>query len=208
MPVVFFQRVPNGESLGDNARTAAGKTPGVELTEFDTVTAGGQMTLRSELTFDDARKIQFFIATLAELQGVVGEGESVPEAVKLAVDFPNLSFNRRVGYREIAQKQKIPAFALPLLGEEAQVRHILHLPTAVKSHNAGKISEDRKTLQWNFPLAQLLKEDAEMAFVAPLPYLKSALVGVALLLFLILFLVARLLRKRRHKLPTEQPETP
>lgn len=182
--------------MAGNVKRAADGTDGVDLLAFTSAKDGATTSLDGTITFNDARQIQFFVANLMQSQGLVTEGEDVPIAVDLTIRFPNLHFQRAIGFQEIVRSQEIPAFALSLLGDEARMRHIMHLPTAVTSHNASEISDDGKTLRWDFPLKQLLQTDAQMAFVAPLPYLKTAVVALALIILLIIFLVFRMLRKR------------
>lgn len=203
---LLYQRLPNRSTLAENAQKAAEDTPGVVLTSFATSTEGIETLLTGSITFEDARQIQSFVTRFLELQEIIEEGDEMVKPVQLFVRFPNLHFHCTIGLKEIAREQNIPKFALSLLSEKDRIRHIMHLPSAVTSHNATHISEDRKTLQWDLPLSDLLQNDAELTFVSPLPYLwPSLIISVLLLLFLLVLILRRLSRKRRHRTAHSQP---
>jgi hypothetical protein len=203
MPTLLFKRLPNWETLSEDADCCAKKTRGVKLKRFSVDSTPARTVVSGKISFDDARRIEPFLSSLFQEQGLqTSSGEDLSRNVIVSTHFPNLHFHRNIGLRNFAKKQKIPPFALGLLGEQSRFYSVMHLPTAVKTHNADIISGDRRTLEWEFPVADLLQKKVTMTFVAPLPYLFSSFLALAALLLSLFGTIIWRTRRRKKSIPT------
>lgn len=208
-PTVLFSKFGGAETLVEDAKTAAEDSDQVEILAITASKKGSRTTLSAELTFQDARRVGSFLQTFRDPATplVKSDPELVVGDVALAMGFPDYHYDRKIDLAPLLAEQAIPPFALNMIGEDARLSYILHLPTAVTTSNADAILDDGKTLKWDQPVSRLLEGPVEMSFAAPLPLPYRLIAVVALLLISLLAVIVSFVRKRGRR-NTQATQTP
>lgn len=206
-PTLLFSKFGGVETLISDAQVAAEDSDQVELLSITANKKGSRTTLSAEATFQDARQFGACLKTFRDPETplVKSEPEIIVGEVALDLGYPDYRFDRKIDLAPLLAEQTIPPFALNMMGDDANLRYIIHLPTAAKTSNADSVLDGGRTLTWDQPVSRLLKGPVGMSFSAPLP-LPYRLIIILLLLLLVLVTGAIILLKklRRRTTPLTQ----
>ena len=201
-PTLLFSKFGGIEQIIADAREGLADSDNITLTQLEATKEGSRTTLNGKVTFKDARQVGSFLAQFRDPPGSPekSDEELIFGDTDLQVALPEYSFSRKVDIRPLIPPGSVNPMTTRLL-EDAKLTYQIHLPTAVTTHNADHISEDRKSLQWQVPLTTMLTGPVEMQFSAPVPHLARYIVLLVLISIFLLFLVAIFLKRRTKNKP-------
>lgn len=203
-PTLLFSKFGGAEQIIADAKAGATSSDNIAITSLEATKSGSKTTFRAEVTFEDARQLNHFLKTFRDPPDSPNkcEEEILFGEPALSIGFPDLSFSREIDIRSLVPAESNNPFALRMLGD-SQINYRLHLPTPAKTHNATRTSNDGKTLEWDFPLGEMIAGPVEMNFTAPLPRLSLYLTLAGVLLFLMVFGFLIFLKKRGRPLTNQ-----
>jgi hypothetical protein len=177
------------------------KEPSITLVKLDIAAQGTQTILHVEAQFDSIKDF----AKLFESKATVGDEEKaddLPEPLKnLLGDFHikrqglTIHFDRLITPSKLFGQGLLAPSAKQLEGH--QLQYIMHLPTLPTEHNAHQVSNDGKTLVWNFALQDAMKQPIKTNFRTPIPLPWWIWPLLALIIFACGWLLRRLLSLRK-----------
>lgn len=168
------------------------KNPQIAITNND-----GRMTVNVRYAFDSALEL----ASITEdglLETLPPSATALSGQVDVQLRGRNIHFSRLIDAgKALPGSSFMPASRF----DGHQLDYIIHLPLPATESNAGKLSDNGRTLEWNFPLSLAIRTPLTMTFQAPAPIPPWAWAILALLLAILTFLVFRLLKNRRPRNP-------
>lgn len=203
-PTLLFSKFGGVEQIIVDAKEGLATSNNVSLTQINAVTDGSQTTLSARLTFKDARQVGSILQSFRDPPGSPkkSDQEILFGETHLNVSVPKILFSRKIDIAPLVPAGSINPMTSQLLGD-SHLSYQLHLPTTATSHNANQVSNEGKSLHWQFPLSTLLAGPVEMKFTAPIPNLSRYLTLTALiLLFAIALLVFFITQRKKRLKPT------
>jgi hypothetical protein len=169
-------------------------TPEIIASSHEVSAEGNRLRIRIQAQFNSAQKLSHRASaeTLRSLPAAVAH---LAGTVDVDIDGRNLEFTR------IAK----PGLAIPgsmffpsarLDGH--QLTYIMHLPSAAIESNATRIEDSGRTLIWNVPLAQAVRQPVVTRFKTTVPIPWHLVSSVVLPITLLGGFAAIKLRKSRH----------
>ena len=174
---------------------------GIEVQVITFEVKSGKAILHLEATFENAldllelaeRSESVFVE---EAQADPTQLDAISGKIDVGIDGLSPTFNRAVSLGPIlpSMVQKSPA----MLGK-SNFRYTIHLPADVKETNAHEVSEDQRTVTWNFLLKEYLNQPMVMSVKTSLPIPWWVLATLATLVFTIASLILKRRQRRAHK---------
>jgi hypothetical protein len=177
------------------------KEPSITLVKLETKVDGAQTILQVEAQFDS---IQDFANLLESKPATTNEppADDLPEPLRNLLGNFNIKrqglaidFDRTVTPSKLFGQGLLAPSAKQLEGH--QLQYIMHLPSVPEEHNAHLVSNDGKTLSWNFALKDAMKQPIRTHFLTPIPipwWIWPALITI---LFACFWLIRRLFAMRK-----------
>ena len=184
-PNLLFSKFGGAEKIIADAEAGIAQSKDVTLKRIHAVNSGANTTLEAELSFKDARKLG---STLRAFRDPPDSPEKCQEEIlfgdtTVQIVIPKIQYHRELDIQSLVPPESNNPLALRLL-DKATMSYRIHLPTTVKNHNADQVSDEGKTLQWDFTIPELLEGPVQMEFSSPIPRLSLYLTIAGLVLFL------------------------
>lgn len=186
-PTLLFAKFGGVEKVVTETQEILVNRDELTLQEITTHNSGSKTTLQARVNFQDVREVLTCLQAFRDQENPLkkSDEEIFLGSPKLEIQKLEIQFSRNLDIRSLIPPEAHNPLTKKLLND-SQITYRLHLPTKVKTHNAHSISKNRKTLQWNLPVTELLSGPVEMKFTANIPNLTHylTLAGGALLLVL------------------------
>jgi hypothetical protein len=173
------------------------KEPSITLTKLDIAAQGAQTILHVEAQFDSIRDFAKLFESKAAVTGEA-KADDLPEPLQnLLGDFDikrqglAVHFDRSITPSKLFGQGLLAPSAKQLDGH--QLQYIMHLPTLPTEHNAHQVSNEGKTLVWNFALKDAMKQPIKTNFRTPIPLPWWIWPLLAVIIFACSWLLRRLL---------------
>jgi len=149
------------------------KEASITLVKLDIISQGAQTILQVEAQFDSIKDFANLFERKPPLEGEAKAGD-LPEPLRnLLGDFDikrqglAIHFDRSITPSKLFGQGLLAPTANQLKGHNLQ--YIMHLPTLPTVHNAHQVSNEGKTLVWNFALQDAMKQPIKTNFRTPIP---------------------------------------
>jgi len=144
---------------------------GIDIQELRFGLENNELTFHLEADFKNVLKLQeIFTRHQPKIQEASGINDAQMEAIsgEIITKLDGLSPSYK---RTINLGDAIPAMVKnrPILLGQSYCKYIIHLPAKVQTTNAHEVSDDQKTLTWNFLMKDYLQEPMFMEFTSDLP---------------------------------------
>ncbi|MDA7866179.1 hypothetical protein N9062_00245 [Akkermansiaceae bacterium] len=170
----------------------------IEITDLSFEVRSGRAIFHLEADFIDARELLFIAGRnkpiFAEVTGVDPDKlDSITGDIDFRFEGVTPAFERVVNPNEIFPS--VVSKRPKMLGSAA-FKYTIHLPSRVRETNAHSVSDDGKTVSWNFKLQDHFENPMAMSFRAELPIPWWSWLLLVLLILGVSGLIWRLKRRR------------
>lgn len=169
MPSLVADRFGGAEELTDRLIEAAAGDQHVDLTSISHRKEGLSVICEFSGTFDSLQQFTTFPQRRLrdpEAPDEPVEAEALFGESKLVINDLSIQLARRIDFASVLPDRIKDAPAL--LGESA-FHYTVHLPVEAAQTDADSISDDGKTLRWNFLLREHVNKPISLFVKAPLP---------------------------------------
>ncbi len=154
-------------------------SPDLSSPKIEVDTVGDRLQIHVKASFKSALDLKK-ISSGAGMTRLPASATGLAGTVKIATHGLNLDFSRTIS----------PGLALPGAAffpasqfQGRSLTYIIHLPLAATESNATQISDEGRTLIWEFPLLQSIQKPVVTHFIAPIPIPRWLwFAGIALLI--------------------------
>lgn len=167
------------------------RTPQLKNPDFQVKALDGRMTVHLRAAFDSVIELGKISKTRSQNKlpaSVTGLTGTIALNVKgLTAEFSRI----------IDPGKALPgSFFMPSSQfENRHLTYIAHLPTVATEFNASSIQDGGKTLVWDFPLSEAIRQPFTIHFKAPVPIPTWLLVSAGVILLLVILLIAKVFRR-------------
>jgi hypothetical protein len=150
------------------------ETPAISVAQREVVTVGERVVVKLELEFDSALELAE-IADGAAIQRLPSAAAHLLGEVKVEQRGRTMHFTR-----SSQPGRLLPGAALlPASSLDGRMVTIIHLPAASSASNADRVENNGRTLVWDTPLTEAVRQPRVTRFSLDIPIPWSLVLGVA-----------------------------